>query len=90
MRPWNPADGDAGAPAGIGDVPVYDRLLTRRDGVPGALVALEDGRFAFTGEVVGMGTRAALLEGARRQLRLASDDAERDWWRNVIGALAAP
>jgi hypothetical protein len=90
VRPWNGADGDPGAPTSIGDVVVYDRLLTRRDGVPGTLVALADGRYAFTGRIVGIGTRQAVLEGARRQLRLAEDDSERGWWRNVIGALAAP
>ena len=69
---------------------VYDRLLTRRDGHPGALVALDDGRYAFTGDIVGIGNRASVLQGARRQLRLAQDDSERAWWRNVIGALATP
>jgi cell volume regulation protein A len=90
VRPWDGKDGDPGAPKSIGGVDVYDRLLTRRDGVPGTLVALDDGRFAFTGRVVGIGTRQAVLEGARRQLRLSGDDSERNWWRNVIGALAAP
>ncbi len=90
LRPWDPADGEAGAPAAIGGVAVHDRLLTRRDGEPGALVALADGRYAFTGAVLGIGNRTALLDGARRQLRLATQDTERGWWRNVIGALAAP
>ena len=89
-RPWDPADGDPGAPTAIAGVPVHDRLLTRRDGEPGALVLLEDGSYAFTGPVVGIGNRTSALDGARRQLRLATDDAERAWWRNVIGALAAP
>ncbi len=89
-RPWDPADGDAGGPLSIGGVAVHDRLLTRRDGVPGALVLLEDGRYAFTGSVLGIGNRSSALDGARRQLRLAAEDSERDWWRNVIGALAAP
>jgi potassium/hydrogen antiporter len=90
VRPWNPADGDAAAPAAIGGVEVLERLLTRRDGTPGALVLLADGRYAFTGPVLGIGNRASALDGARRQLRLARDDSERAWWRNVIGALAAP
>ncbi len=90
MRPWEDHDGDPSAPQSIRDVAVLDRMLTRRDGVPGALVALEDGRYAFTGAVVGVGNRTAALDGARRQLRLATDDSERAWWRNVIGALAAP
>jgi len=90
VRPWDPADGDPGAPAAIGGVEVHDRLLTRRDGEPGALVSLVDGRYAFTGAILGIGNRTALLDGARRQLRLATHDTERGWWRNVIGALAAP
>lgn len=90
MRPWEEADGNPSAPSAIRGVAVLDRLLTRRDGTPGALVALEDGRYAYTGAVVGVGNRTATLDGARRQLRLASDDSERAWWRNVIGALAAP
>ncbi len=69
---------------------VHDRLLTRRDGSPGALVLLSDGSYAWTGPVVGIGNRTSALDGARRQLRLAADDGERAWWRNVIGALAAP
>ncbi len=69
---------------------MLDRLLTRRDGTPGALVALEDGRYAFTGAVLGIGNRTGTLDAARRQLRLATNDTERAWWRNVIGALAAP
>lgn len=90
MRPWNDADGDAGAPIVVGNTAVIDRLLTRRDGVPGALVALEDGRYSFTGAVTAIGNRTGTLDAARRQLRLATDDSERAWWRNVIGALAAP
>jgi cell volume regulation protein A len=90
IRPWNDADGDPSAPATISGVEVLDRLLTRRDGKPGALVVLADGRYAFTGAVLGIGNRVAALDAARRQLRLAGDDSERAWWRNVIGALAAP
>jgi cell volume regulation protein A len=90
LRPWDPVDGDAGAPTHIGGVRVHDRLRTRRDGMPGALVVLEDGRYAFTGTVLGIGTRIAVQNAARRQLRLATDDGERGWWRQVIGALAAP
>ena len=62
----------------------------RRDGGTGALVVLADGRYAFTGDVLGMGTRVAVQDAARRQLRLAADEADRGWWRQVIGALAAP
>jgi potassium/hydrogen antiporter len=90
LRPWDPADGDSAAPPAIAGVRVHDRLRTRRDGTAGALVVLEDGRYAFTGAILGIGTRAAVQDAARRQLRLASNDSERGWWRQVIGALAAP
>jgi cell volume regulation protein A len=90
LRPWDEADGDPGAPERVRGVEVADRLLTRRDGSAGALVILADGRYAFTGAVLGIGNRTAALDGARRMLRLADDDSERAWWRNVIGALAAP
>jgi cell volume regulation protein A len=90
LRPWNPADGDPSRPEHVGGVAVHDQLRTRRDGRPGALVVLADGRYAFTGDVLGIGTRMAVQDAARRQLRLATDDAERGWWRQVIGAVAAP
>jgi cell volume regulation protein A len=90
LRPWDDADGDPSAPHAIGTVAVHDQMRTRRDGRPGALVVLEDGRYAFTGPVLGVGARAAVQDAARRQLRLAATDAERGWWRQVIGALAAP
>src|SRR4051794_31601540 len=43
-RPWRYEDGDAGRPGQVNGVPVVEQLRTRRD-VPGALVALADGRF---------------------------------------------
>ena len=47
-RPWTAADGDPSYPREIEGVPVEDQLLTRVDRA-GALVSLEDGRYAFTG-----------------------------------------
>jgi cell volume regulation protein A len=69
---------------------VVNQLRTRRDGPPGALVVLEDGRYAFTGRVVAVGTRTGVQAAAARRLGLAPSDSERGWWREVIGALAAP
>jgi potassium/hydrogen antiporter len=89
-RPWYSSDGDPARPRSIDAVPVFDQLRTRRDGAAGAVVVLEDGRYAFTGKVVAVGTRAGVQEAARRRLRLADGDSERAWWREVIGALAAP
>ena len=69
---------------------MVNQLRTRRDGPSGALVVLEDGRYAFSGEVMAVGTRTGVQAAATRRLRLAADESERGWWREVIGALAAP
>jgi cell volume regulation protein A len=92
VRPWSSRHdaGDPSHPARVGDVGVIDQLRTRRDGRPGALVLLEDGRYAVTGEAVIVGGTRHVQEAARRKVRQASDDAERAWWREVVGALAAP
>ncbi len=92
MRPWTPSldEGDPGRPVRVGRVDVIEQLRTRRDGVPGAVVSLADGRYAFTGPVVALGSATLVQDAARRRLRQASGDAEQSWWREVIGALAAP
>lgn len=87
MRPWRMLDGDPGQPRTVDGVEVLERLRTRRD-QPGSLVSLVDGRFAFTGPIVAVGPPRALQDAARRRLLRAADDAERAWWREVIGALA--
>jgi cell volume regulation protein A len=85
-----PAEHDAGRPRAVAGTPVHEQLRTRRDGIAGALVTLEDGRFAFTGPTYAAGTLGHVRDVALRSLRRASDDGERAWWREVIGALAAP
>ena len=93
LRPWAAHPGDAGDPAhptALHGVDVIDQIRTRRDGRPGAVVVLEDGRYAFTGNVVALGNPSQVQMAARRRLRLAKTDSERAWWRDVIGALAAP
>ena len=70
-RPWHDEDGDRAARDGR-QVEVVDQLRTRRD-VPGALVALADGRYAFTGPVIAAGSAGQLQDCARRRLRLAND-----------------
>jgi cell volume regulation protein A len=68
---------------------VVAQLRVRRD-VPGALVALEDGRYAIVGPLVAVGGRQALSSWSMRRLRrLPVDDSERAWLQNVVGALAA-
>jgi potassium/hydrogen antiporter len=86
-RPWNEHDGDPGFPRRIGEVEVAEQLRTRRD-VRGALVALEDGRFAITGPLLAIGGASQLQRYARRRLADEEDAAARAWWQEVIGALA--
>jgi cell volume regulation protein A len=62
--------------------------MTARLDRPGALVALEDGRYAFTGPVVAVGSANAVQAAARRRLARSTTDPERAWWREVIGELA--
>jgi cell volume regulation protein A len=88
-RPWREDEGDPGRPQSVDGIAVVDQLRTRRDAA-GALVALADGRYAFTGPVVAVGPSQPLQDLARRRLGRAGGDAERAWWREVIGALALP
>ncbi len=87
VRPWEPDDGDPSFPKRITGVDVEEQLHTRLD-QPGALVLLADGRYAFTGPVLAVGSASALQGTARRRLERADTDAERVWWREVIGELA--
>ena len=86
-RPWSEEDGDPGFPRSVSGVPVLEHLRTRR-GVPGALVLLEDGRYAVTGPLLALGGASQLQRYARRRLANEGDDAARAWWQEVIGALA--
>ena len=86
-RAWSEEDGDPAYPKRVGEIEVSHQLATRLDR-PGALVALEDGRYAFTGPVVAVGSASALQAAARRRLERAGSDDERAWWREVIGQLA--
>jgi cell volume regulation protein A len=91
VRPFEQAaiDGAAARPNAIGDTQVTAQLRIRRD-VPGALVALDDGRYAVVGPLVAVGGRQDLSSWAMRRLRrLNADDGERGWLQNVVGALAA-
>ena len=87
VRPWRREDGDAGFPSEVLGVPVIEHMRSRRD-MPGALVALADGRFAVTGPLVAAGGSRQLEAHARRRLGRADDDAERAWWQEVLGAVA--
>ena len=86
-RPWGDADGNPGYPKQVNGVPVTRQLLTRIDQA-GALVSLDDGRYAFTGPTIAAGSASALQATARRRLAASTTDADRAWWHEVIGALA--
>jgi cell volume regulation protein A len=86
-RPWTEQDGDPGFPQALLGVDVIEHLRTRRD-TRGALVLLEDGRYAVTGPLLAVGGALQLQRYARRRLADESDDAARAWWQEVIGALA--
>jgi cell volume regulation protein A len=88
VRTWADGDGDPGHPETIGTRKVVELLRIRHD-LPGALVALDDGRYAVTGPLLILGSASQIQRQARKGLRHASGDAERSWWQEVIGALAA-
>jgi cell volume regulation protein A len=87
VRPWADRDGDPGSPDDCDGVPVVEQLRTRRD-TPGALVVLADGRYAVTGPFLAAGGARSLEMHARRRLSRTTDDAERAWWQEVVGAVA--
>ena len=87
IRPWQDSDGDPQRPRELSGNEVIEQLRTRRD-EPGALVVLEDGRFAVCGPLVAIGPSGELQAFARRRLHNASSPGERAWWQEVVGALA--
>jgi potassium/hydrogen antiporter len=86
-RRWTEEDGDPARPDSVAGLEVIDRLRSRRD-VPGALILLEDGRYAVTGPVLAVGSRQALSDWIRRRMRAGVGDSERVWWEEVLGAIA--
>jgi cell volume regulation protein A len=91
-RPWSEKQdhGEPSHPSKLAGLAVIDQLRTRRDGRPGALVLLEDGRYAVSGSAVIIGGPREVQDAAKRKIRQAPTDGERAWWREVVGALAAP
>ena len=87
VRPWEEGDGNMSRPAEINGNEVVDQLRTRRD-EPGALVLLEDGRYAISGPLLAVGPSQQLQDVARRRLGRAETSGERAWWQEVSGALA--
>ena len=90
VRRWRQGDGDPGSPVEIEGVVVVGRLRTRRD-AGGALVALADGRYAITGDLIAVGSRRQLAEWtATRGARQGASSQERAWWQEVTGVLSSP
>ena len=87
VRPWQDGDGDMSRPTELQGRIVIDQLRTRRD-EPGALVLLDDGRYAITGPLLAIGPAGDLQQVVRRRLSRAETSGERAWWREVAGALA--
>jgi potassium/hydrogen antiporter len=86
VRPWK--EGDAGNPRELDGLRVVRSLRTRR-GEPGALVQLEDGRYAVTGNgVVAIGGPRQLFRYCRERIIRARSEQERAWWQEVAGALS--
>jgi NhaP-type Na+/H+ or K+/H+ antiporter len=63
------------------------RCLATREGVAGALVELDDGRYAVTGPSMAVGSARQINRYARRRLEDAGDVAETRWWVGVLDAL---
>jgi potassium/hydrogen antiporter len=85
-EPWQESNGDPSDPDILEGSPVLQLLRTRGDG-QGALVMLEDGRYAVTGSSLALGSANLLGRYARRRLTDAPDEAERRWWHEVAAAL---
>jgi cell volume regulation protein A len=86
VRPWAPSDGDAGRPDVVAGRVVVELLRSRHD-QPGAVVVLEDGRYAVTGALLIIGSALQVRRQARKCLQQADDETQRAWWQEVIGVL---
>jgi cell volume regulation protein A len=88
VRPWRDDMGDPGRPEAIDGVMVVRSMRVRR-GEPGALVLLEDGRFAVTGDgLVAAGGPRQLFRYCRERIRRAEDPASVAWWQEVAGVIS--
>ncbi len=85
--PWRESDGDPSRPKSVNGTPVLEQIRTRRD-EPGAVVVLDDGRFAYTGRITAIGSPSDLQRAANRRLGLSKTDGERAWWQEVIGSIS--
>jgi hypothetical protein len=88
VRAWNPSDGDPGSPEHVLGVPVA-RLLAKRPDAPGALVALNDRRFALTGQIAAIGRHRPLRLYVRGRARTKTDPSYRAWLAEVSDLLGS-
>jgi cell volume regulation protein A len=86
VRPWVTTDGDPARPDVVAGREVIEHLRSRHD-QPGAIVALEDGRYAVTGSLLIVGSAMQVRRQARKCLHQTDDETQRAWWQEVIGAL---
>jgi cell volume regulation protein A len=86
MQLWSVRHDDPAEPREVDGTNVSRRLATRQ-GVAGALVELDDGRFAVTGPSMAAGSARQIDRYARRRLEAAGDGAEARWWAAVLDAL---
>jgi potassium/hydrogen antiporter len=90
VRRWADREGDPARAEEIMGVLVTQRLRTRRDS-PGALMLLEDGRYAVTGDsLLAVGGRGQVAAWAARRHSAAESGGARAWWQEVAGVLNAP
>ena len=88
VRGWRVEDGDPGRPKRVGEARVVRHLRTRR-GAAGAVVLLDDGRFAVTGDgVAAVGGSRQVFRYCRERIGRAEDEASRAWWQEAAGALS--
>jgi potassium/hydrogen antiporter len=88
VRPWKEEFGDQGEPRDVEGIAVARHLRVRR-GQPGALVQLQDGRYAVTGEgLVAVGSPRRLFRYCRERIRAAEDPVSIAWWQEVAGVLS--
>lgn len=88
VRPWEADAGDQGDPQEISGKAVLRRVRIRHD-QPGALVVLEDGRFAVSSSgLVATGSPSQIRAFAVRRIDRSETRSERAWWQEVAGAVA--
>jgi cell volume regulation protein A len=88
VKPWEADAGDQGDPQEINGKAVLRRVRIRHD-QPGALVVLEDGRFAVSSSgLVATGSPSQIRAFAVRRIERSETRSERAWWQEVAGAVA--